>query len=199
MVLRKTKNLFIRLWLTKIQIFFCTVFFFCKFFVRKSHISENSIPFKKLKNFGTMQFAPNTRFQLKHFYFAFLCFEYYCLCIFTVGKINFISFFSMNIFTLPTTEQTRSYFVALNYMPLCYSGEAVGLCTTMEPGSKPSSGKKFLLKKFFLIESKAGQRVNIPCCCWGLSAYCDLRAPGAAGEFQPIVTLCCRSKGGNKI
>src|SRR6185437_15880814 len=101
-----------------------------------------------------MQFAPNTRFQLKHFYFAFLCFEYYCLCIFTVGKINFISFFSMNIFTLPTTEQTRSYFVALNYVPLWYSGEAVGLCTTMEPGSKPSSGKKFLPElKFFLIKT----------------------------------------------
>jgi hypothetical protein len=148
-------------------------------------------------NMGTMQFAPNTRFQLKHFYFAFLCFEYYCLCIFTVGKINFIPFFSMNIFTLPTTEQTRSYFVALNYVPLWYSGEAVGLCTTMEPGSKPSSGKKFLLKKFFLIESKAGQRVDIPRRSRVLSAYCDLRAPGAAGEFQPIVTLGCRSKGGH--
>ena len=60
----------------------------------------------------------------------------------------------MNIFTLPTTEQTRSYFVALNYVPLWYSGEAVGLCTTMEPGSKPSSGKKFLPElKFFLIKT----------------------------------------------
>ena len=64
-----------------------------------------------LKNFGTMQFAPHTRFQLKHFYFAFLCFEYYCLCIFTVGKINFYLIFSMNIFTLPTTEEDAVAFL----------------------------------------------------------------------------------------
>ena len=44
---------------------------------------------------------------------------------------------------------TRQNFVGFFHSPLWCSGEAVDRFTIMEPGSTPSSGKKFLLKKFF--------------------------------------------------